>query len=248
MGDEGLRSRVREGGRTVVAREVDPADREPQPTSGETTPGSVEIATVDGEPYGLLQSPDGRIQIHAGHQGQLSVLVDGEVVLTGPVDRATMAAGLRWLAHRAQTQRDQPAIQPVAPPVRSGQGSEPAHMTGPTAEEERILRMRSGAPLGNLERALAEARFAQVRATAALESMDDLAARLRLIEAEALAALVGDVGGADPAAKAHRTLHARAASLEDVGAPKTRRRTGRMRTGGSRRAAGLERTAEPEDQ
>lgn len=64
---------------------------------------------------------------------------------------------------------------------------------GPTAEEERILRMRSGASLGP-DAALGN------KLDGVPESMrDDLAARLRLIEAEALAAMTGQAAAdSDP--------------------------------------------------
>jgi len=56
---------------------------------------------------------------------------------------------------------------------------------GPTAEEERILRMRAGASLP------ADAALGNKLDGVAAPFRDDVIARLRLIEAEALAALEG---------------------------------------------------------
>ncbi len=65
---------------------------------------------------------------------------------------------------------------------------------GPTAEEERILRMRSGASLG------ADAALGNKLDGVPASMRGELAARLRLIEAEALAAITGQeaAAGDDP--------------------------------------------------
>lgn len=81
---------------------------------------------------------------------------------------------------------------------------------GPTAEEERILRMRSGASLPP------DAALGNKLDGVAAPFRDELAARLRLIEAEALAAMTGQeaAAGEDPArlSKKDRII----AALRDV--------------------------------
>lgn len=73
---------------------------------------------------------------------------------------------------------------------------------GPTAEEERVLRMRAGAslppgaPLGNKLDAVAG------------PFRDELAARLRLIESEALSMVAGPEAEAEPGSKKARIIAA----------------------------------------
>lgn len=63
---------------------------------------------------------------------------------------------------------------------------------GPTAEEERILRMRAGASLPG------DAVLGNKLDGVPVAMKDELAARLRLIEAEALAAITGQEAALDP--------------------------------------------------
>lgn len=85
---------------------------------------------------------------------------------------------------------------------------------GPTAEEERILRMRSGASLPP------GAALGSKLDGIAGAALDDLTARLRLIEAEALAAITGQeaAAGEDPSPDAARVSRKNRiiAALRDV--------------------------------